>query len=239
MPADGAATDDIGLVVALPAEARSIGVRGVSVGGCVRWHHGWVAVSGMGTQRATRAAERLLDCGARCLANWGVAGALGASLASGDVLLPAHVRCRDDATAGFATDPLICARIARQLQDRLRVHRGDLWSSAHAVLHAAEKRQLAERTGAVAIDMEAAPIASVAARAGLPFVALKVICDPLAREWPERIARVLDATDTGISWRMLSAIACGGPATWRAAAVLSRDFRHARDTLATVAQLTT
>jgi hypothetical protein len=85
--------------------------------------------------------------------------------------------------------------------------------------------------------MEAASVAAVAARAKLPFVALKAICDPAACELPARIVRALDVSAGGFSWRMVSAIALGGPATWHAARMLARDFTRARHALATAATL--
>lgn len=226
----------LGLVVALPAEAHSIGVRGLRAGGCARWRHGWVAVSGIGPHNAMRAAERLLECGVDRLANWGVAGALDAALAPGDVLIPDRIRYAHD-DPGFAADADTCTCLAMALCARLRIRRGTLWSAAQPVATRADKQALAEASGAVAVDMEAAPIAAVAARAGLRFVALKAICDPATRELPAGVLRALDGSDTGLSWSMLSAIAFGGPGTWRAVGSLARDFARARRALATAATL--
>lgn len=236
MSTPDASTDGIGLVVALPAEAHSIGVHGVHPGECARWRHGWVAVSGIGPHNAMRAAERLLACGVTRLANWGVAGALDASLVPGDVLIPDHIRyTRDD--PGFATDADACERLATALSNTLRIHRGALWSTPQPIATRLEKQALAARSGAIAVDMEAAPIAAVAQRAKLPFVAVKAICDPAARELPVGIVRALEGSDGGISLRMLSAIAMGGPATWQAARRLAHDFALARRALATAASL--
>ncbi|TAN05736.1 MAG: hypothetical protein EPN36_05595 [Rhodanobacteraceae bacterium] len=234
MPNDAA--DAIGLVVALPAEAHSIGVRGLHPGECARWRHGWVAVSGIGPHNALRAAERLLACGVTRLANWGVAGALDGGLAPGDVLVPDRIRYAQD-DPGFATDAEACEHLIANLSASLNVHRGTLWSTQQPVATPADKRALAERSGAVAVDMEAAPIAAVAARAKLPFVAVKSICDPVTRELPAGIVRALDGSDGGFSLRMLSAIALGGPSTWRAARSLARDFARARHSLAAAARL--
>ncbi|HEX5962022.1 MAG TPA: hypothetical protein VFY97_12375 [Rhodanobacteraceae bacterium] len=230
------ATESIGLVVALPAEAHSIGVRGVHPGECGPWRQGWAAVSGIGPHNAMRAAERLLACGVGRLANWGVAGALDAGLEPGDVLIPERVRYADD-DPGFATDVEDSRRLAEALSASLTVHRGTLWSAAQPVATQSGKRALAERTGAVAVDMEAAPIAAVATRARLPFVVVKAICDPATSELPAGIVRALDGSEGGLSLRMLSAIAFGGPASWRAARSLARDFARARHSLAAAARM--
>ncbi len=236
MSALAASTEGLGIVVALPAEARSLGARGVCAGACTRWRQGWMSVSGMGSDNAMRAAERLLACGVRTLASWGVAGALDARLAAGDVLVPELIRYCDDEPDGFTADPAASAYVARQLSGSLHVYRGVLWSSTRAVASSNDKRRLAERTGAIAVDMEAAAVAAVAARARLPFIAVKAICDPCTREIPPRIARAVD-DNGGVSLAMLSALAFGGPATWRAARLLARDFASARQALATAAQL--
>lgn len=236
MSTPGGPTEGTGWVVALPAEAHSIGMRGMHPGDCARWRDGWIAVSGIGPHNAMRAAERLLACGVTRLANWGVAGALDATLAAGDVLIADRIRyTRDD--PGFTTDADASERLAATLSKALHVRRGTLWSTARPVATASEKQALAEHSGAIAVDMEAAPIAAIALRAKLPFVAVKAICDPAGRELPAGIVRALDGADEGWSLRMVSAIAFGGPAMWRAAHALSRDFRRARRSLATAAAL--
>ena len=236
MSAPGGSTEGTGWVVALPAEAHSIGMRGIGVGDCTRWRNGWIAVSGIGPHNAMRAAERLLGCGVTRLANWGVAGALDATLAAGDVLIVDRVRyARDD--PGFATDIDANEHLAATLAPALRVRRGTLWSAAQPVATLSEKQALAECSGAIAVDMEAAPVAAVAQRAKLPFVAVKAICDPATRELPARIVRALDGADEGWTPRMVAAIAFGGPSTWRATYALTRDFRRARRSLATAAAL--
>lgn len=236
MSAPANTTEGIGLVVALPAEARSLGARGVRPGDCVRWQRGWIAISGIGHHNAQRAAECLLERGVSALANWGVAGALVASLVPGDVLIPDRIRYADDDAHDFIPDADSATCLVRQLTGGILVHRGTLWSASQAVTGMADKRALADRTGAVAVDMEAAAVAAVAIRARLPFVALKAVCDPLNRAVPARIARKLDGNG-GVSIAMLSAIVCGGPATWRAARLLARDFAQARHSLALAARL--
>ena len=236
MSTPGASPEGTGWVVALPAEAHSIGMHGMHPGDCVRWRDGWIAVSGIGPHNAMRAAERLLACGVARLANWGVAGALSSDLAAGDVLVVDRVHYASD-DPGFATDADASEHLAATLSASLRVRRGTLWSAAQPVATHSEKRALAERSGAIAVDMEAAPIAAVALRAKLPFVAVKAICDPAGRELPAGIVRALDGADEGWSPRMLAAIAFGGPATWRATYALTRDFRRAQRSLATAAAL--
>jgi adenosylhomocysteine nucleosidase len=231
-------TDRNGLIVALPAEARSLGVRGVRPGECARWQHGWLAVSGIGPHNAMRAAERLLECGIDRLANWGVAGALDGELAPGDIVVPDRIRHAPD-DPGFATDAIARERIVSACSGSLTVRQGALWSAPEPLASQADKRAVAAQSGAIAVDMEAASIAAVATRAGLPFVVVKAICDPLDRELPRRIMRALDGGTAGPSLRMLSAIAFGGPPVWSAVRSLSQDFARARRALNSAARLAT
>jgi adenosylhomocysteine nucleosidase len=226
----------MGLVVALPAEAGSLGAHRLGVGDCRRFGPGWIAVSGMGQHNAMRAAERLLAGGVARLANWGVAGALTDDLEPGDVLLPGRILYADD-DPGFATDRETRTRLLGRFSSALHVRDGALWTAERPVTTRAARQTLAAHSGAIAVDMEAAGVAAVALRAGVPFVAVKAICDPAARELPARMAAVLDGASSALSWSLLRAIAFGGPATWHAARLLARDFTRARHALAAAAAL--
>jgi hypothetical protein len=167
-----------------------------------------------------------------------VAGALDGSLAPGDIVVPGCIRhALDD--PGFATDVIARERIVSACSGALTVREGTLWSAPEPLTGQADKRAVAAQSGAIAVDMEAASIAAVATRAGLPFVAVKAICDPLDRELPRRIMRALDGGTAGPSLRMLSAIAFGGPPVWSAVRSLSQDFARARRALNSAARLAT
>lgn len=236
MSAHGKPEGDTGLVVALPAEAQSLGAHRIAIGNCGRFAHGWIAVAGIGQHNALRAAERLLAGGVARLASWGVAGALVDGLAPGDVLLPGRVLYAND-DPGFAIDRETRAHLLERFSGALRVHEGALWTAEQPVATPAARRALAARSGAVAVDMEAAAVAAVALRAGVPFVAVKAICDPATRELPQRIVGALDRSAGGMSWSMFTAIAFGGPGIWRATRALAHDFSRARHALASAAAL--
>lgn len=214
-----------------------MGIRAAHTGDCTRLRDGWVAISGIGPHNAMRAAERLVAKGVIQLASWGVAGALQPGLMPGDVLVPDHIAYSTD-DAGYATDEAASTRLVAALKERLRVRRGILWSTYEAIATRTEKHDIAERSLALAVDMEAAPVAAVAKRAGLPFVAVKVICDTDAHELPEGIARTLVDSDRGVSLRMLMSIAMGGPRTWQTTYALAGDYARARRALRMAVRLT-
>jgi adenosylhomocysteine nucleosidase len=229
-------TGNVGLVIALPAEARSIGVRGIHAGQCKRWRGGWVAVSGIGPHNAMHAANQLVMQGVAQLANWGVAGALDANLMPGDIVIPDRI-LYSTGDHGYEPDMDACQRLATALSGKLKVSRGALWSTHEAIATGEAKRELAARSHALAIDMEAAPVAAVAQRHSLPFIAVKAICDTAGQDLPGGIADTLGQSDSGMSLRMLGAITLAGPNAWRATGKLAGHFAQARHALAIAARL--
>ncbi|WP_235364857.1 phosphorylase family protein [Sphingomonas sp. ERG5] len=97
----------------------------------------------------------------------GLAGALDPTLRPGDIVIDGHHH--------------LVAQIAAALPDA-RV--GAVAGSDTIVATTANKRTLAARTGAIAVDMETHVAAQVAARRNLPFVALRVISDDAGSTLP-------------------------------------------------------
>jgi adenosylhomocysteine nucleosidase len=208
---------EIGIVVALPSEAR--GLRAAGAGSTVLR----VAVAGIGPQRAALAARRLVDEGAEALLSWGVAGGLSTALAPGDLLLPERIEAEGE---GWPVGAHWRAQLQRELPQAAG---GRLWCSRTPVLSVAEKQALAAR-GLSAVDMESAAVAAVAAMAGLPFVAIKAICDPAGRAVPRLVLELLDAEGRLRLLQLPGAIR-GGPGLWRELNRLRGDFAVARRAL--------
>lgn len=214
---------DIGVVVALPREAATLGTVHPHAGH-VAQIGGWrVVVSGIGAQRAQRAAGALLADGAGALLSWGVAGGLQAALQPGDLVLA-------DGVASTAGEASTSQPWRQQWNDSLehsglRVAGGLLWSSANMVTSVREKRELAAR-GYVAVDMESAAVAAVATRAGVPFAAIRAVCDPHARVLPAFAAKLM-RPDGRIRPGAVAMAGLRGPRAWRAMADMRRDFQAA------------
>ena len=62
--------------------------------------------------------------------------------------------------------------------------RGEIFSSDRVAVTASEKRALRNRTGAIAVDMEAAAVKSKAAEWGVPFMCIRVVSDTAADDMP-------------------------------------------------------
>jgi nucleoside phosphorylase len=122
---------------------------------------------GIGPERATRVADWLEEIDELWLV--GVAGGLVDGLETGDALLA------DSIIAGSERLPCESAELRARLGEGVRV--GPALSSARVLVTPEEKRAAA-RTGALAVEMEAAPLARWAAERGVRFVHLRVILDP-------------------------------------------------------------
>ena len=188
----------VGVVCALRSEARHLD-RTAAAAASVR-----VAVTGMGAAAAGRGARQLLEAGATALVSFGLAGALDPQLTAGRIFVPREI-----------TDPsgvlLPCsarwhARAAAALAASGAATEGRLVSSAAPVAGVAAKAQLRRASGARAVDMESHAIARVAAQAGVPFLALRVIIDEAGQELPAAVVAATGADGEVLTGRLLLAL---------------------------------
>jgi len=163
----------IGIVVALPAEARTLDALDTSTFDIV--------VTGPGPARAAAGAATLVARGAVALLSWGTSGALRADLRAGQLVLGAGVR--DEDGCRYPSDEDWLRRVEALLAD-LRPARAGCATSAQPVGSVEAKHQLARASSCGAVDMEAAAVASAAAKHALPFLAIRSIVDPVDCELP-------------------------------------------------------
>jgi adenosylhomocysteine nucleosidase len=231
-----------GVVAALAFEARSLGrCRRQVAGPCVLGDGSLLCVSGVGCANAARAAQELVAAGAQALLSWGVAGALDPAIGAGAVLLPAEV-LRPAAAAGSAplqrypTSRIWRERVAAALQPHAQASAGALLTSALPVAEAQLKARLFQDTGAVAVDMESAAVAQVAAEHQLPFIALRVIVDTASVSLPASVMRLIEPAHAGRTslWRAWTL--AGAPQDWGALLQLARASCHAQRALSDCAR---
>jgi len=142
---------------------------------------GWRVVhSGVGGERARAAALSLLDGGVERLLVWGTAGGLVPDMRPGTLILPREV-C-DGAGARYAMDETWRDAISTRV--RAPCTAPVLATVSAPVVSTRDKRALAQRSGAEAVDMEAAVVAAVAAERGVPCVVVRAIADPLELALP-------------------------------------------------------
>jgi adenosylhomocysteine nucleosidase len=176
----------LGVVAALEAEARTLGVA-------VRRHDGLaslgggalLAVSGMGATKAAPAARRLVQADASALMSFGLAGGLDPTLDPGTVVLPSEVISRDGAR--FPTSVEWRRQLSLAVAEMTPVASGTLLTNLQPIDTAELKAEAFRETGAVAVDMESASVAEVAAAHDLPFMAVRVIVDGAADVLPQAV----------------------------------------------------
>ena len=117
----------------------------------------------------------------RGVISFGVAGGLDPTLKSGDVVVATEVLAGD--ARWLAGLPLNEELIASVGLGR-RIVRGRLAGAEQLVVARHLKAALHLETGAAAVDMESHIAADYAAKARLPFAALRVISDPATRALP-------------------------------------------------------
>lgn len=118
----------------------------------------------------------------RGVISFGIAGGLDPSLQSGDVVVATEILAAD--TRWLAGLVLNEEQIASVALGRRRVVRGGLAGVEEVVAARSTKAALRSATGAAAVDMESHIAAAYAAKASLPFAALRVISDPASSALP-------------------------------------------------------
>lgn len=197
---DAHAIRTTGIVVALASEARTLIPHATPdrltplSDGAALW------LSGMGLAAAQRAAQQLVNAGAKALAVFGVAGALDSSLSSGALICPEHVL--DENGARYATD----ASWRASVQQSLVTTSGSLLSVYAPLLTVAEKADARRRFNTLAVDMESAAVADVAQRHSLPFISLRAIVDEAGDTVPTALNNAVDAWGRPRAFGLITAV---------------------------------
>lgn len=151
-----------------------------------------VVKTGVGIAQARRAALRVWEETAADAVSWvlstGCAGALREDLGHGALVVATDVLD----SGGRPVVPSM-RRDAERLIDWVRtrglvVHPGAFYSVEQPLLTVADKRAARRATGAVAVEMEGAATAAVAAAHGISFLAVRVILDAADVDVPDILA---------------------------------------------------
>ncbi len=175
------------LAGAFPLEINGIKKRGRfrrAGNGCYEGETGGVsvilAVSGMGEDNAYSTAKKilLLYPDARAYVSAGLSAALVSGLVPGDIV---------GATEIIETSSGNIYHCAPGLIDSLtkvKCRTGKFAAVSGTIITSAEKKKIADATGAVALDMESGGAARACKDAGIPFIAIRAISDMLDEDLP-------------------------------------------------------
>lgn len=151
-----------------------------------------VRASGIGKVNAAVAAYKLIaEDGVEAIINTGCAGGVDPTVAIGDVVIGSacayhDVWCGVENEAGqiqglpvlFEAEPALLRKIATEFGADPKVHIGTICTGDQFLTSAEDDAKVKSvRPDALACDMEAAAIAQVCYKLGVPFVAYKVVSD--------------------------------------------------------------
>lgn len=162
----------IGVVTGLAVEAKAL--RKALGGACPA-----VRVA-PGPDAAEQAALALADAGCDRLISFGVAGALTADLATGDLLIV------DRISGGLGGDTAWAKQIIQALPAAINVRQGALYGSDRVIATPGERRKvLADHPEALGVDMESHGVAQAAAARDLPWIGMRAILDRASDRLPD------------------------------------------------------
>ncbi len=111
----------------------------------------------------------------------GFAGGLSENMKPGDLILADKVT---DGTEMFLPDAALFLAAQSIRPSGIKIERGTLVTVDKVATTTAEKRELAARTGAIAVDMETAGAVRVAEARGIPWLSVRAITDGVNDELP-------------------------------------------------------
>jgi hypothetical protein len=170
------------LAVALEHElghvARSLGLR--RQGGSARGRFDGREVVALAVGIGGDAVRAISDEEPRLLVSCGFCGGLDGRLQAGDLVLASSVREQDGLAVEAA--PGLLAEARRALSS-LKFFEGEVLCTTAVAATPAEKRALAA-SGALAVDMETHGLALAASKAGIPWLSVRAVLDPLEATLP-------------------------------------------------------
>ncbi len=187
----------------------------------------WILNAGASAARAEALADTLISRGATALLSFGIAGGLDPAVRPGMVVLAREVVLPDGTR--LAADASWADKVASAARD-MTPHRAPIAGGDRMLTSANQKRELYQRTGAVAVDMESHGVARAAARRSVPFLVIRAVADPAERALPQSAVAGMDAAGTVRPLATLAALA----ADPRQVSAL---FGVARDTLTALVAL--
>ncbi|QOJ23910.1 MAG: phosphorylase [Gammaproteobacteria bacterium] len=195
-----------------------------------------LCLSSIGSKAARGAALKLCEQDINALVSFGVAAAVNNELIPGDLVLPEAVMMNGEI---LPVDLEWRNRLAGIMTKHVTVTvaGGILASCEEPLTSSQEKLALGEATGACAADMETAAIAKVAADAGISFLAIRAIVDPVEFSPPEALMSAV-YPDGSVDAMQLIKLVLNGSVSIKTLIHLALGMHVARSALIEVVQKT-
>jgi len=224
----------LGIVAALPGEGRCLAGRSVTFNHIHELSGGTLlTLSGVGPDRARRAAETLLEKGCTALLSWGCAGGLSPQVQPGHLLLPRKVITPEGRE--YDVGSMWHDRLTQALSAHFPTHGGATVAADMMLSTPADKQALHNKTGALGVDMESAAIAALATEMGVPFAVIRAVADDAASGIPACVGNSMDSGGQVLMSRLMACLALR-PWQWPTLLRLGRQFSKAKVTLSSVAR---
>lgn len=190
----------LGVVTGLEREAGCLGVFPAADRPAVN-------CQGPGPKAAALAASRLLADGCGALLSFGLAGGLTEDLRPGGIVVADAVVGEDGQL--WPTDSGWRKTLEQTLHGTFpgEIRQSRLLGLDRPLITPLEKKDYGTRLNADAVDMESLAVASAAAKAQVPFIAIRAVIDPLDQAIPEWLAATLDNHGRPQAARLLAGLA--------------------------------
>jgi hopanoid-associated phosphorylase len=171
----------------VPGQGRVLVVTGVAREARIAAGFGIVTLCSGGSPARLRDLLATYDAsGLSAVVSFGIAGGLDPALASGDVVAGSEIAFGG---AKLPTDPALTRSLLGALAGRASA--GGIAGVDIAMVDAAGKAAAYRATGAAVVDMESHVAGEFAARHGVSFAALRVVCDPAHHGLPPLVNEAL------------------------------------------------
>lgn len=172
----------IGIVCGLKSEAVAVTASMKAAG--VDASRVRIGVSGANAGRAEEIAQGFLDEGAKAIISAGLCGGLDPSLKNADLILGERV-------VSAQGDIVIADKKLSAAADKFSPRHVAIFGSDEIVDSIEKKKSLFQRYAAETVDMESHGAARAAAKAGIPFIAIRVVADGHDRTLPKAALRAV------------------------------------------------
>jgi len=172
----------IGIVCGLKSEANAVRLSLKAAG--IDEKKVRIGVSGANADRAEGIAQKFLDDGARAIVSAGLCGGLDPALKSGDLILGERV-------VSAKGDIVIADKRLSAAADKFSPRHVAIFGSDEIVDSVEKKKALFQRYAAETVDMESHGAARAAAKANIPFIAIRVVADGFDRTLPKAALRAV------------------------------------------------